>query len=264
MALQHTRSHSFPCGSQAAIIQVDESLLFESTPSSLSSVTDRIKGLQNLHESIDELLLLPHIQRLIAHECPEKHVDEIMDGYITLLDACAAAKDLISLSKKDAQELLSGVRRRMHAEAASTYLTSRRKLRKMAHKSLNSSAMRKKQNLGKGNKTRPVEHLLMDAKSATLAMLNSLFSYTMGTIHNSRYLVSKLMDAKKVSSRTEFTKVDAALISLMQDGDDIKVDELLSHLKNMESSFQILEDGLECLFRRLIKTRVLLLNILSQ
>lgn len=265
MALQHTRSHSFPCGSQPAIIQVDENLLSESTPSSLSCVTNRIKGLENLHESIDDLLLQPHIQRIIAHECPEKHVDEILDGYIMLLDACAAAKDLISLAKRDAQELLSSVRRRSHAEAASSYLKSRRKFRKMAHKSLKASATRKKKNLGK--ETRPVEHLLMDAKSATFAMLSSLFSYMMGTkvqpLHNSRSLVSKLMDSKKVE-QTEFTKVDFALISFMHNGDDIKVDDLLSHLKNMESSIRFLEDRIECLFRRLIKTRVLLLNILSQ
>ncbi|KAL1541192.1 hypothetical protein AAHA92_25445 [Salvia divinorum] len=260
MALQHTRSRSFPCGSQeAAIIKVGESLLSESTPSSLSSVSNRIKGLQNLYGSIDDLLLLPHIQRSIAHECSEKCVDEMMEGYIMLLDACAAAKDVVSLAKRDAQELLSGVRRRMHAEAASTYLSSRRKLRKMVQKA--SFTMRKKQNLGKGYETRPVEKLLMDAKSATLGMISSLFFYMTGTkTHSSGSLVAKIMESKKVEE-TDFSKVDAALMSFMQNGDDdVKFDDVL---KSMECSIQIVEDGLECLFRRLIKTRVVLLNILS-
>ncbi|KAH6823296.1 hypothetical protein C2S53_001827 [Perilla frutescens var. hirtella] len=270
MALQHTRSHSFPSGSQPSIIQVDESLLSEpTTPSSLSSVTDRIKGLQNLYENIDDLLLLPHIQRIIAQECSEKCVDEILEGYIMLLDACAAARDLISLAKKDAQELLSAVRRRAHAEASSSYLTSRIKLRKVVEKALKASSIRKKQVLEKGCETEPVVDLLMNSKSATSAMLNSLFLYMMGakvrSRHSSRYLLmSKLMDSKKVSSQdeqTEFSKVDTALLGFK---DDIKVDDLLNCLKEMESSIQILGDGLECLFRRLIKTRVLLLNILSR
>lgn len=259
MALQHTRSRSFPCGSQeAAIVKVDESLLSESTPSSLSSVADRIKGLQNLYESIDDLLLLPHIQRSIAHECPQKCVDEMMEGYIMLLDACAAAKDVVSVAKRDAQELLSGVRRRTHMEAASAYLSSRRKLRKMVQKA---SFLRKKQNLGKGYEMRPVEKLLMDAKSATLGMIGSLFFYMMGTkAHSSGSLVAKIMESKRVEE-TEFTKVDAALMSFMHNGDDgVKFDDVL---KSMECSIQMVEDGLECLFRRLIKTRVVLLNILS-
>lgn len=272
MALQHARSHSFPSASKPAIIQVDESLLSESTPPSFSSVSIRIKGLENLYEGIDDLLLLPHIQRIITQECARKCVDEILEGYIMLLDACAAAKDLVSLAKRDAQELLSSVRRRNHAEASCDYLKSRRNFRRMAQKALKeASVMRKKQSC---KETRPVESLLMDAQSATLAMINSLFSYmtrkkaqpTHGRGHS---LVSKLMESKKVSSEdeeTEFIKVDAALISFMRekkDGDDAKVDDLLNYSKNMESSVRILEDELECLFRRLIRTRVLLLNILS-
>ncbi|KAH6813265.1 hypothetical protein C2S51_022283 [Perilla frutescens var. frutescens] len=265
MALQHTRSHSFPSGSQPSIIQVDESLLSEpTTPSSLSSVTDRIKGLQNLYENIDDLLLLPHIQRIIAQECSQKCVDEILEGYIMLLDACAAARDLISLAKKDAQDLLSAVRRRTHAEASSSYITSRSKLRKVVEKALKASSIRKKQVLEKGCETGPVVDLLMGSKSATSAMLNSLFLYMMGTKVQSRHSSRYLLMSKKVSGQdeqTEFSKVDTALLGFK---DDIKVDDLLNCLKEMESSIQILGDGLDCLFRRLIKTRVLLLNILSR
>lgn len=272
MALQHTRSHSFPSGSQPAIIQVDENLLSDSTPSSLSSVTNRVKGLENLYESIDHLLLQPHIQRVIR---PEKRVDGILEGCILLLDTCAAAKDLISLAKRDAQGLLSAVRRKTHAEASSSYLESRRRLRKMIEKSLKTLKKPNPQVLEKGYETRHVADLLMDAKSATLAMLKSLLLYMVGTKvqsrHSSRFLVSKLMDSKKVSSQdeeTEFDQVETALLSIMQskpsnEDDDTKADDLLNHLKKMESSIQNLEDELECLFRQLIKTRVLLLNILS-
>lgn len=108
-------------------------------------------------------------------------------------------------------------------------------------------------------------------------MLESLLSYVIGTKVQSRQsgwsLVSKFMHSKKVSCQgeqtesNEFNKMDTALLSFMNiktnEEDDIKVDDFLNNLEKMESSIQILEEGLECLFRRLIKTRVLLLNILS-
>ncbi|KAI3447898.1 hypothetical protein Pfo_004563 [Paulownia fortunei] len=280
MALHHTRSHSFPSASHPATIQVDENLSSEATPSSLSSMTDRLNGLKNLYESVDDLLLQSHIQRIISQECREKWVDEILDEYISLLDACATAKDLFSCAKKDVQKLLSALRRRKDAEDFHGYLTSRRNFRKMVQKSLKISSTRNKQKfqvLEKECETRPVVHMLMEAESATLALLESLLSYVIGTKVQTRQsgwsLVSKLMHSKKVSSQgeqtesNEFNKVDTALLSFMgsktNKEDDIKVDDLLNHLQKMESSIQILEEGLECLFRRLIKTRVLLLNILS-
>ncbi|XP_057805906.1 uncharacterized protein LOC131020877 [Salvia miltiorrhiza] len=253
MALQqHTRSHSFPSGSssqQDAMIQVDESLLCGSTPSSSSSAKNRVNSLQKLHESINGLLLLPHIQRAIARECPR--LDEITEGYVVALDACAAAGDVVSAAKRDAQELLSGVRRRHAEAAASSYLASRRELRKVARTQKWLKKIGKRQSLGKGCE---IEQLMMDAKSATLATLSCVFSYVVSSER-------KLVGSKR-AEQTEFTKVDAALIAFMNngDGDMIRDDHLL---RVMESSIRVVEEGLECLFRQLIKTRVLLLNVLS-
>lgn len=273
MALQHTRSHSFPSATKPALIHVDDSLLSEPILSSFSSFANGIERLEHLYESIDDSLLLPRIQRIITQECGKKCVDEILEGYIILLDACAAAKDLVSLAKRDARDLLSGVRRRDHAEAACKYLKSRRNFRKMVQKALKASAIRTRQSSKASEETRRVESLLEDAQAATSAMLNSLFSYMMRKkvqpTHSSHSLVSMLVNSKKVSSEdgeTEFTKVDTALISFMRetkDGDDAKADDLLNYTKNVESSVRIVEDGLERLFRRLIRTRVILLNILS-
>ncbi|TQE01755.1 hypothetical protein C1H46_012699 [Malus baccata] len=73
-------------------------------------------------------------------------------------------------------------------------------------------------------------------------------------------LVSKMMQSRKVACKeeteaNEFTIVDATLHR--------SADNAQSQLEKLESCIQDQEEGLECLFRQLIKTRVSLLNILN-
>lgn len=66
------------------------------------------------------------------------------------------------------------------------------------------------------------------------------------------------MHAKKVSSQdevtesNEFSKLDAASSSLISQAtnmeEDVEVDQLMNHLKKMESTIRILEEGHEYLF----------------
>ncbi|KAG8368021.1 hypothetical protein BUALT_Bualt15G0001900 [Buddleja alternifolia] len=235
--------------------------------SSLSSTGDRINGLKNLYDNIDDLLVLPHVQHIISQE---KLVDRLLDGYISLLDGCTSAKDLVSQTKQDLQELLSSLRRK-DMNGTQCYLTSRRKSKKMIQKSLKDlRSFTSKQNvlsLEKDGETVALVCMLKEAESVTVTMIESLLSYVMGTKVQSRRsgwsLVSKLMHSKKLSNQSEdadlneFKKVDSFL-QLSQENE-----ELMNHLKEMDSSIQILEEDLECLFRHLIKIRVFLLNSLN-
>lgn len=66
------------------------------------------------------------------------------------------------------------------------------------------------------------------------------------------------MHTKKVSSQdevtesNEFSKLDAASSSLISQAtnmeEDVEVDQLMNHLKKMESTIRILEEGHEYLF----------------
>ncbi|KAK2665707.1 hypothetical protein Ddye_004281 [Dipteronia dyeriana] len=58
-----------------------------------------------------------------------------------------------------------------------------------------------------------------------------------------------------------FAKVDAALSTLTNKSDNISC--VQNQLKELESNIQDLEEGIECLSRHLIKSRVSLLNILN-
>ncbi|TXG65006.1 hypothetical protein EZV62_012000 [Acer yangbiense] len=82
-------------------------------------------------------------------------------------------------------------------------------------------------------------------------------------------LVSKLIHSKRISCEeedqetymNEFAKVDAALSNLTSKSDNIIC--VQNQLKELESSIQDLEEGIECLSRHLIKSRVCLLNIFN-
>ncbi|KAK4437574.1 hypothetical protein Salat_0091400 [Sesamum alatum] len=136
-AFHHGRLLSLPSRSHPAMSQFDEKLsrvrAAEASCSSLSSMNNKLKGLKSLYGNADHLLLLPHVHRIISQESRGKWVTQILDGYIKLLDACSSAKDLISQTKQDVQELLSALRRK-DVQGIRCYLTSRMRSKKMIQK----------------------------------------------------------------------------------------------------------------------------------
>ena len=88
-------------------------------------------------------------------------------------------------------------------------------------------------------------------------------------------LVSKLVHLKRVAcegeetNANEFQMADATLQSLIshktrKSNYSVHIENVQTWLGKLESNIQDLEEVLECLSRRLLKTRVSLLNILNQ
>ena len=103
----------------------------EATSSSLPSICDKLSGLEDLYaHSVNDLLLLPHTRQI----CNEKWADEVLDGYLQFLDACATAKDIFSQTKEEVKELHSMTRRNGDASTFGGYLTSRKKEKKVIEK----------------------------------------------------------------------------------------------------------------------------------
>ncbi|GMP37330.1 hypothetical protein CsSME_00009059 [Camellia sinensis var. sinensis] len=269
----HARSVSLPSTSHPLTPEFDEQLSrirapdHEATSSSLPSINNRLSGLQDLHDCVGDLLLLPHIEQALAREHNEKFVDEVVDGYLRLLDVCSAAKDVFSQTKQDVQDLLSMLRRKRDANDFHGYLASRKMVKRTIQNSLKDlKSIKNKSTLlpkDKDNETVVIFSMLKEVEAATLAVFESLLSYVGVQSRQSGWsLVSKLIQHKSVSCQdeetnvNEFEKVDGALKAG-------KFDSIQNQLAKMESSIQDIEDRLECLFRRLIKTRVSLLNILN-
>ncbi|KAL2512558.1 hypothetical protein Adt_18158 [Abeliophyllum distichum] len=277
----HARSISLPSRSSHPLISQFNDYLqkvidSEATPSiSLSSMSGKVRNLEYLYDCVDDLLLLPHSQQVFAQECQEKWVDQTLDGCLRLLDSCTATKDVLSNTKQDLQEVISVLRRRRDAEVFCGFFISRKKAKKMIHKTIKEiKSIRNKPSivLEKNHETIALVSMLKEVEFITSEVLESLLSYVVGAKECRWNLVSKLTQTKRVSSFqedeadvNEFEKLDSSLL-LLAGGKTNKSgnhENLQIQLRVMESGIQFVEEGLECLFKRLIKMRVSLLNIVN-
>ncbi|WJX45350.1 hypothetical protein P8452_32235 [Trifolium repens] len=243
------RSKSLPSKPHPLILQCNQHLaslesLDEINNSSLFS--RKLTELQALHDCVENLVLLPLTQQVLVHARQEKWTDELLEGSLRLLDVCSVAKDSLIHTKECARELQSIMRRKRGGEMEVTsevrkFLASRKVVKKAILKAL--------------------ENLKSNVKKGPAQSKPS----------NYWSLVSKLMmQNKKVSSTqesdiNEFTNVDAALQSFVfnvtRKSDN--VNHLQNQLENLESVVQVFVEALEALFKRFIKIRVSLLNILN-
>ncbi|KAF2322641.1 hypothetical protein GH714_026409 [Hevea brasiliensis] len=117
--LFHGRSDSLPSRPHPLMSQLDDHICrlraSEATASS-TSISHKLDVLQDLHECVDKLLLLPLTQQGLAQENNRKCVDELLDGSLRLLDVCNSAKDALLQTKEYGLELQSTIRRRQGGE----------------------------------------------------------------------------------------------------------------------------------------------------
>ncbi|GMI88005.1 hypothetical protein like AT2G17070 [Hibiscus trionum] len=277
----HARSNSLPSRPHPLVTQIEEHLCrLKSNESASSSMTRNLSGLRDLYELIDSLLQLPVTQKSLAQQCNDKQVNELLNGSLKLLDVCGVAKDALFQAKEDTKNLQSILRRRRgdgvgFTNEAKEYLASRQKAKKLINKSLKAckSAFAQLENDGEATFS-----MLREVEGAAFRVFQCLFSYISGTKMESKStkwsLVSKLMSSKRVTCEgeatetNEFERVDAVLCTLIDNktrkSGKISSDGAQIELQKLESSIQDFEDGVECLQRLLIKTRVSVLNILSR
>ncbi|KAF3966422.1 hypothetical protein CMV_009481 [Castanea mollissima] len=280
----HFRSNSFPTRAHPLISEFNEKLsrlrCSEATSSSSTSLSQKLIGLQDLHDSVDNLLLLPFSQAL-AQEQNQKWFNELLDGSLRLLDVCGIARDALLQTKECTRELQSTLRRRHGskmelAREVEKYLACRKVAKKAIKKAL--KGMQTKLN-SKKNEDLTIVSLLKELEAGTILVFESLLTFIAGSNLQSKssgwFVVSKLVHPKRIACEGEetdgndFEKVDAALQSLVSHKTSkcdysIHVQNVQDWMGKLESSIQDVEEVLECLSRRLVKTRVSFLNILNQ
>ncbi|XP_024039374.1 uncharacterized protein LOC112098011 [Citrus clementina] len=253
-AFYHVRSNSLPTQSHPFTSEVEETLSRLRSSQAASTIGHNANGLHDLHDCVDKIFQLPLIQQALSQGNNRKLVDELLNGSLRILDTCSIAQNALLQSKESVQGLQSVLRRRKGEE---TELKVR--LRSMENKrsaSINEErvSMRKE-----------VEGVTITAFESLLSLISGPRT---GSMQSGFSLVLKLIRPKRIACEedekdiNEFDKVDAALIGHKTIRSD-NIFCLQNQLKELESSIQDLKEGLESLYRRLIKARVSLLNILS-
>ncbi|CAN0845542.1 hypothetical protein LINGRAHAP2_LOCUS4141 [Linum grandiflorum] len=276
----HARSNSFPSRPHPLVSEFDEQLCrlrqSQAASTSSSSISHKLNGLQDVYYCVDKLIQLPSTQQAMIHDQNELLDNELLDGSLRLLDLCNAAKDALSQMKESVSELQSAIRRRQGDLVAETkrYLNSRKIVKKAIQKALKGKIVKKTiQKALKGmenKKSTSTVTMLKESEYIVVEVLESLLSFISqsNSKSSSWSLVSKLIPAKKnevAASENEFAQVDACL-KTSKSSEEIQtplknLQPCIQDLENLQPCVQDLEEGVESLFRCLIKTRASILNV---
>ncbi|KAB1201757.1 hypothetical protein CJ030_MR8G007410 [Morella rubra] len=247
----------------------------------------RSTRLDELYRCMDDLLNMPSTQQVLPQHLHEKYVEELLDGSVRLLDICGITREIMLQIKEHVRALQSALRRRkgdLSIESSiNSYTCFRKKMKKDAKKLI--KALKQMENLCAES---PVSHqdqllsavirVLREVCSMNVSIFQSLLLFLTAPVSRSKAtgwsLVSKLMHKgviaceEKQEKVNEMQIVDAALRALSryaagEGAEAEKTQNAHKRLEDLEISIEDLENGLECLFRRLVKTRASLLNIIG-
>ncbi|KAL3734370.1 hypothetical protein ACJRO7_023685 [Eucalyptus globulus] len=272
----HFRSISLPSRSHPLTTTAEEHLSrlrSSEVASSSSSASQSLGELKSLYDCIDDLLRLPLTPQVLSHL--RSPAEESLDVSLTLLDVCGNVREAFSQMKECVQGLKSSLRRRKRGDSnfavdVEAYINSRKKLNKVISKY---SRNLKKEGSKKVSHNEATLSLLTEAGEISVSVFGSLLGFLALTSASTKprgwSRVSKLLEPKRVSSdggkeTNDVQGLDAIVLSLSSSKDiSNQVGDLSKLLEELEASSQEIEDELECIFRRLVKLRVSLLNIVN-
>ncbi|EYU17519.1 hypothetical protein ABFS82_03G079800 [Erythranthe guttata] len=263
MANFHSRSNSFPSQSHPTIESVEDQLCSLRADSETNSVCANLVSLRNLHEGINDLIQMPSVQQTLSQG---NWINELLDGSLKLVDLCAISREIVSLTKESVQDLESSIRRNKSETATSSdvsaYVASRKKIAKMVNKSIKSL----KSFNNKSATDNELWTMMKEAESHDLSVLKSVLILLSGKNEkSSKTSWSLLSKFTTQNSRvcSESGAEDLSSLNIQKSTRNMDSKNMLKKLKSSEMAIQELEEGLEALFRSLVKTRVSLLNVLS-
>jgi hypothetical protein len=244
-----------------------------SSQTTSTSAYHKLSGLKVLYECVDDFLQLPLSQQTLSNEQHKEGAEEVLNGSFLLLDVCSTTRDAFSSMKECLQQLESSLRRRKGGESGlatevEAYMVSRKQINKTIRKCFRNLKSVEKKNPSAVDAV----GMLRDVKEISLEIFQSLLSLaSQPKARSSSHgwsVVSKLFQSKSVSCEgeaTELEKIDAELLVLKSSKDinPVQVQNVLKGLEALESSFQEAEEELEGVYRKLVKTRVSILNTLS-
>ncbi|KAM7516066.1 hypothetical protein LguiA_005649 [Lonicera macranthoides] len=251
----HIRSLSFPSTSHPITLRVEAELnkIKTSATPTAETISNCLSSLEDLYKSVDELLNLPQTQQALSHHQHEKWVNELLDGSMRLLDICGSIRDLVSQIVENVRDIQSALRRRKGdssmESSISKYTSFQKKMKKDAKRL--SASLKQMENKIAGSALLDVDHHM----SAVIRVLREV-----SAVGNSIFQSILLFISVPVS-RPKRSKW--SLLSKMINKDEVGCENQLGHIQGLEGSIEGIENGLERMFRKFVRTRASLLNSIS-
>nr|XP_043615785.1 uncharacterized protein LOC122587682 [Erigeron canadensis] len=239
------------------------------SPCKPSTICNGLMKLSTMYEGIHELIgLLSSIQA-------EKWVVEFMDKLVGFLDICGILKDILSQTKEQVIDLQYTLRRQKGNSSnlennVAKYNCVRKKVKKDVKKLM---ACISKSKLVTSSNDRHHEHevVIGMAMEVTVSLFEWLLMFIVMPLKETPKISKWFMVVSKLSRKTKVTCEEhlcyqpendfEGLDVIMSRNECIKYDAC--RLERMEVQIERIEDNLDCICRRLIRTRVSLLNIVS-
>ncbi|XP_065873438.1 uncharacterized protein [Euphorbia lathyris] len=274
MASFHLRSISFPSKSHPLTVSLTEQL-DKLKKSESTSIGHKLGGLKELYECVDDYL------QTFSHQKHNQSAEKALNGSVRLLDMCSTTRDFLSQMKECVQGLESSLRRRRSDAQSSlnevdAYMVARKKLnqaivkylRKLNRQDKNCRTTSSNDNTDLNN----MISMLKDAEQISFSVFESILSFIFQPNTKSNFsgfsIISKLLQSKNLSCEEEIeanevSKIEAELIVFKSNKDINQMPKILNVLEALEQSLIEIEEEVDCVYRRLVKTRVSLLNILT-
>lgn len=251
---QTIRSISLPTRPHPSTLQVEEELTnLKTWESSTSRILDAEKiscglaSLERLYTCVDDLLSLPQTQQALSHYQHENLVHELLDRSMRVLDICGSVRDLVSQVKEHLRDVQSAVRRKK-----SDFILDVSFLKKLKKESKTSVANLKQIEHFYGSKPLNLDtHLssvirvIRESSEVSVSVFGLLLSFFSVSIPKSK-------------SETKWSMVS----KFIQKGATSKGQPRIC-MEGFDCNIEGIENGLDLMFRRMIRTRATLLNILS-
>ncbi|XP_060667208.1 uncharacterized protein LOC125424193 [Ziziphus jujuba] len=230
MASYHVRSNSLPSRPHPIIPEFENKLCklwaSEAASSSAStSISYKLSGLQDLHDCVDRLLLLPLDQQALSQENNEKLVNKILDASLRLLDVCNITRDALLQTKEFTQELRSTIRRQRGGKIelsseVKKFLTSKKVVKKAIQKAIvDLKGIESGCTFSPLNKDNETIVMLREVQATTFAVFEALLSFISRTKSQPKpsgwSFISNIMRHNRIeedSQLNEFAVADAAEI----------------------------------------------------
>ncbi|XP_015065454.1 uncharacterized protein LOC107010676 [Solanum pennellii] len=274
------RSISLPSRSHPATQIIEEELNklktweFSASPTAAEAVFRGLIGLGEVHKCMIDLLNLPLTLQSLSQCQNKKWVDEILDKSVRFLDICGTTRDIVSQFKENVKDVQSSLRRRKEDLSINNYTIFRKKMKKEA-KSLITALKRMDHEEVvdvmevDDQLVSAVIRVLREVATMGISVFQILLNYLSAS--NSKpiskwSLVSRLVNkGGDQGNVNEIESVDVALSSLSKCGPNEveKIQFVLSKLERVEAHFECIENGLDNIFRCLIRSRSTLLNVVS-